>query len=70
MEQVSTDNKPRALRDDILWGGQAIADEAGITLQQLYYLIRKKRVRVRHLGPKTIITTKKELKRDLAITAD
>jgi hypothetical protein len=67
---MSNDAPKRAIRDDILWGGQAIADEIGRTLQEIYGLIRTNKIHVTHLGPKTIITTKRQLRRDLGLDLD
>ena len=54
--------------DDLLWGGQAVADFLGISLDRLYYLIRIKRLPIAKLGRKTIVASKKKLQRALADT--
>jgi len=56
--------KPQpAINDDLLWGAQAIADEIGAPLDRVYYLIRKKKIPVTKLGPKTIIASRRKLRR-------
>ena len=51
--------------DDLLWGTQAIADYIGKTLTETQYLIRVKAIPVGRLGPKTIIGSKRKLRRHL-----
>jgi excisionase family DNA binding protein len=54
--------------DDLLWGGQAIADYLGISLDRVYYLIRTKRLPIAKLGRKTVVASRKKLQRALADT--
>lgn len=56
--------------DDLVWGTQAIADEIGQPLDRTRYLIRTKRIPVTKLGGKTIIASRKKLRRALQITTD
>jgi hypothetical protein len=58
------------LGDDLIWGAQAIADELGIPIDRAYYLIRKKRIPAAKLGQKTIVASRKALKRALTAIAD
>jgi hypothetical protein len=52
--------------DDLIWGAKAIADELGIPLTRVYYLIRTKRIPFKKLGPKTIIASRRQLQRALS----
>jgi hypothetical protein len=62
------------LSDDLLWGGQAIADFLGLTIDQVYYLVRKnadpdtpenEKLPIAKLGRKTIVASRKKLQRAL-----
>ena len=72
MSNIESSGKPQpaALSDDLLWGAQAIADEIGLSLDQVYHLIRMKRLPVTKLGPKTIIASRKRLRRVLSANPD
>jgi hypothetical protein len=58
------------LSDDLLWGAQAIADFLGIKVDSIYYLVRMKRLPIGKLGSKTIIASKKRLRRAFANLLD
>jgi hypothetical protein len=49
--------------DDLLWGGQAVADYLGIPLTRVYYLIRTGQLPISKLGRKTVFASKKKLQR-------
>jgi hypothetical protein len=51
--------------DDLIWGAQAIADELGIPIDRVYYFVRKKKIPAAKLGPKTIVASRKALRRAL-----
>ena len=50
------------LRDDLVWGTQAIADEIGQSLTRTQYLIRVGALPIGRLGPKTIFASKRQLR--------
>jgi hypothetical protein len=50
------------LADDLLIGGQAIADELGIALHDLYYIAKTKRLPIGRLG-KNLIASRAKLRR-------
>jgi hypothetical protein len=54
--------------DDLLWGGQAVADFLGIPLTRVYYLVRTGQLPIAKLGRKTIVASKKKLQRVIADT--
>jgi hypothetical protein len=54
-----------AINEDILWGSQAIADEINRSLSEVQYLIRTKKIPYLKLGPKTIVASRKQLRRAL-----
>ena len=54
-----------AIKDDLVWGTQRIADEIGKSLTETQYLIRVGALPVRRLGPKTIFASKRQLRRHL-----
>jgi hypothetical protein len=64
---MSHKNLPTAsLADDTIWGvsgKQGIAAEIGRTPQQTYYLIAQGALPVRKLGHKTIVASRKQLRR-------
>ncbi|HEY1490476.1 MAG TPA: hypothetical protein VGF90_05495 [Verrucomicrobiae bacterium] len=62
---TAIEDEQAAPRDDLLWGAQAIADFLGIPVDSVYYLIRRKRLPIGKLGPKTIIASRKKLQRAL-----
>lgn len=69
MTDDATDSQQQStLGADLLWGVQAMADELGLTLTEMQYLIRKKRISVTRLGPKTLVTSKPQLRRDVTPT--
>ncbi len=51
--------------DDVLWGVPAIANFIGRSIHEAQYLIRTKAITVGRLGPKTIIASKRQLRREL-----
>jgi hypothetical protein len=57
---VDIDAKPPR-DDDLLWGAQAMADELGVSLERIRYLIRTRRVPFTKLGPKTILASRRKL---------
>ncbi len=59
------DKYPPPPNTDLLWGGQAVADFLGVSLDRLYYIVRSKKLPVSKLGRKTIIASKKKLQRAL-----
>ena len=55
-----------ALADDLIWGVEGengITAEIGRTPAQTYYLISKNKLPVKKLGHRTIIASRKELRR-------
>jgi hypothetical protein len=44
------------LKDDILWGGRAIADEVGRPLREVYYLLQEKRLDADKVGDVWVTT--------------
>jgi hypothetical protein len=65
MEDAANSQQPAALSDDLLWGAQAIADEIGRSLSETQYLIRTGAITVGRLGPKTLVASRRQLRRDL-----
>ena len=61
--------KQAALSDDLIWGAQAIADELNVPLQRIYYLIRTKKIPHTKIGPKTIIASRRQLRRALSLAS-
>jgi hypothetical protein len=57
------------LRDDLVWGTQAIADEIGRSLTETQYLIRIGALPVGRLGPKTLFASRRQLRRHLTPAA-
>jgi hypothetical protein len=64
---MSRKNSPtESLADDTIWGvggERGIAAEIGRTPQQTYYLIAQGKLPVRKLGHKTIVASRKQLRR-------
>jgi hypothetical protein len=60
-----TASESQKLSDDLVWGTQAIADEIGKSLTKTQYLIRKKKLPIGRLGPKTLFASKRQLQRYL-----
>jgi hypothetical protein len=54
--------------DDLLWGGQAIADFLGVSIDRVYYLIKTKRLPIAKLGRKTVVASRKRLQRAITDT--
>jgi len=54
-----------AAGDDLLWGCQEIADYIGLSLHEVQYLIRKKKLPIGRLGPKLLFASKRQLRRHL-----
>jgi hypothetical protein len=65
MSDNAADSQQPALSDDLVWHAQGIANELGVSLTQAQYLIRTGAVTVGRLGPKTIFTTRRQLRRDM-----
>jgi hypothetical protein len=65
MSDKVADSQQPALNDDLLWGTKAIADFIGRSLVETQYLIRKGKITVGRTGPKTIIGSKRQLRREL-----
>jgi hypothetical protein len=63
------DDKPPAINADVLWGAQAIADELGVSLQRVYYLIRERKIPFSKIGNKTIVASRRQLRRVLTPTS-
>jgi hypothetical protein len=63
MKQASV---PSNLPSDILWGADAIARYINRSKSQVFYLIRKQRIPVKQVGPRTLMARKSELDRALA----
>jgi hypothetical protein len=59
------DNGGPSLVDDLLWGTRAIANEIGRSLHETQYLIRIRAIPFAKLGPKTIIASRRQLRRAL-----
>jgi hypothetical protein len=53
--------------DDLLWGVAQIAAFLGIPIDRAYYLIRRQKIQVKKLGPKTIVASKKQLRRTFTV---
>jgi hypothetical protein len=51
--------------DDLVWGCQAIADYLGLSLREVQYLVRKKKLPIGRLGPKLLFASKRQLRRHL-----
>ena len=60
--------KQTKVGDDLVWGAEAIADELNLTVGQVYNLIRGKRIPIIKLSTKTIIASKRQLRRALTPT--
>jgi hypothetical protein len=61
-------NKQSTIGDDVLWCCEAIAAELNVPLAKVYNLIRAKRIPVSKLGPKTVIASRRALRRALTLT--
>lgn len=57
---------PSNLPSDILWGAEAIARHINRSRSQVFYLVRKGRIPVKKVGPRTLLARKSELDRTLA----
>jgi hypothetical protein len=55
----------RKLKDDLVWGTQAIADYIGKSLTETQYLIRIRKLPIGRLGKKQIFASKQQLQRHL-----
>ena len=51
--------------DDLLWGVKAIAKHIRRPKRKTQYLIDKRRIPVKHLGPKTIVGSRTEIDKSL-----
>jgi hypothetical protein len=51
--------------DDVLWGAKAIAEYVGLSLSEVQYLIRTKKLPIGKLGPKTLFASKRQLRQHL-----
>jgi hypothetical protein len=51
--------------DDLVWGCQEIADYIGLSLREVQYLVRKKKLPIGRLGPKLLFASKRQLRRHL-----
>ncbi len=58
-------DSPDRVGDDIVWGVPGIAIEIGKTLSETQYMVRKGMLPVTKLGPKTIIASRRQLRRRL-----
>jgi hypothetical protein len=61
-------------KDDLLWGAQAVADFLGLTIDQVYYIIKRnadpetpedEKLPIAKLGKKTIVASRRKLQRAL-----
>jgi len=68
MSNNVTELQEQHLTDDLLWGTQAIADFIGLSLSEVQYLIRKKKLPIGRLGPKLLFASKRQLRRHLTST--
>ena len=59
------DAEAEKLNSDLIWGTPAIAAEIGKTLRETQYLIRKNKLPIGRLGPKTIFSSRKKLRQFL-----
>lgn len=57
---------PSNLPSDLLWGADAIVRYINRSRFQVFYLIRKGRIPVKKVGPRTLLARKSELDRALA----
>jgi hypothetical protein len=73
MSDIQNEN----LSADLLWGGQAIADFLGWSVDKVYYHIRKnadpntpenEKLPIAKLGRKTVVASRKKLQRAIADT--
>jgi hypothetical protein len=58
--------KPESLSDDLIWGvagEHGIAAELGIPASKAYYLVARGAIPVERLGHKTIVASRKQLRR-------
>jgi hypothetical protein len=53
------------IADDLIWGAASIAAELGVPLQRVYYLIRTNRIPIAKIGTKTIVASRRQLRRAL-----
>jgi hypothetical protein len=65
MPNNTSDSHQPTISDDICWGVQAIAREIGRSKTETEYLIRSGMITVSRLGKKTLIASKRQLRRDL-----
>ena len=63
--EIVPESEPSKLKDDLVWGTQAIADDIGKTLTETQYLIRIKAIPVGRLGPKTLFASRRQLRQHL-----
>jgi hypothetical protein len=59
----SKNPSPESLANDVLWGVRSIAEEIGRSTQQTYYLIARGKIPVARLGHRTVIASRKALRR-------
>jgi hypothetical protein len=57
---------PESLSADLLWGAESIADELGVTVDRIYYLIRTQKLPIKKLGPKLLVASRRELRAALS----
>jgi hypothetical protein len=57
--------KQAPIGDDLIWGAEGIAAELHLTVAQVYQLIRGRRIPIAKLGAKTIVASRKQLRRVL-----
>jgi len=50
------------LADDVLWGGDAIAEYLGRTPTQIYYLASRRLIPTKKVGNKTLVASKRGLR--------
>jgi hypothetical protein len=73
----TVEEKPATPSDDLLWGAEQVAAFLGVSVDRVYYLIRKnadpntpknEKLPIAKLGRKTIVASRKKLQRALADT--
>ena len=64
---MNDDNRLSALKDDVLWGVGEIAEELHCSVSKARDLMRKKVIPYKKFGPKTIMSSRKELRRAMTV---
>jgi hypothetical protein len=61
---MSTQNEPVALKSDLLWGAEQIADELGQSPRQVYHAAQKNLLPIQRVGAR-LVASRRELRRHL-----